>query len=257
MSETYNKALEISQGKLIAILEGDDFWPPDKLEMQIPVFNRPEVVLSWGNSASTNSSGKTEYFCNNNLKYKNKKQIIRKLLHRNFITACTAMCRKNALLKIGGFQQPQEVPLVDYPTWLELSLVGEFKSIDKVLGFWRRHPNQITEIMIEDMMLAYNRCANAFFQNLPQSIRNAIDLNESEMRKIYRYHNASFNYFFARINLSRHEWLDARKKFNKALHDGTPAIKAKAFFGILCSYSEIDMETIALLMCKLRSRDFY
>ncbi len=35
LSETYNKALDMSMGDLVAILEGDDAWPNFKLEEQV------------------------------------------------------------------------------------------------------------------------------------------------------------------------------------------------------------------------------
>ena len=38
LSETYNKALDMSKGDLIAILEGDDYWPSFKLEEQVKIF---------------------------------------------------------------------------------------------------------------------------------------------------------------------------------------------------------------------------
>ena len=48
LNETYNKALALANGELIAILEGDDFWPPDKLEVQVPFFLNTNVVLAFG-----------------------------------------------------------------------------------------------------------------------------------------------------------------------------------------------------------------
>jgi len=36
LNETYNTALKHSNGEIISILEGYDFWPPDKLEKQLP-----------------------------------------------------------------------------------------------------------------------------------------------------------------------------------------------------------------------------
>ncbi len=54
LNKTYNKALKISKGELVAILEGDDYWPLDKLEKQIKCFKDPEVVLSWGKCATIN-----------------------------------------------------------------------------------------------------------------------------------------------------------------------------------------------------------
>lgn len=35
LGEIYNKALSLSNGDFIAILEGDDFWPPEKLDYSI------------------------------------------------------------------------------------------------------------------------------------------------------------------------------------------------------------------------------
>lgn len=76
MGETYNKALQISQGELIAVLEGNDFWPADKLEKQFPAFERKEVVLSWGKAAVTNSRGKTLWIISKSLSwFKNRTRI--------------------------------------------------------------------------------------------------------------------------------------------------------------------------------------
>ena len=48
LGDTYNKALSLSGGEFLAILEGDDFWPADKLAYQIKLFDDPQVVLSHG-----------------------------------------------------------------------------------------------------------------------------------------------------------------------------------------------------------------
>jgi glycosyltransferase involved in cell wall biosynthesis len=46
LAETYNKALQLSEGQLIAILDGDDFWPNYKLERQVPLFKREDKLVS-------------------------------------------------------------------------------------------------------------------------------------------------------------------------------------------------------------------
>src|SRR5438132_8639305 len=35
LADAYNTALHETSGSLVAILEGDDFWPPDKLNLQL------------------------------------------------------------------------------------------------------------------------------------------------------------------------------------------------------------------------------
>lgn len=48
LAETYNHALRLSKGELVAILEGDDYWPANKLAIQVKDFDNPDVVLSFG-----------------------------------------------------------------------------------------------------------------------------------------------------------------------------------------------------------------
>jgi len=260
LKDTYNKALEISHGKLIAVLEGDDFWPPDKLEKQISAFNQPEVVLSWGKCIATNRLGKQLYACNNNLKTfdnRTREELIRELLFHNFIPACTVMCRKDALLSIGGFQQPEQVPYVDYPTWLQLSLIGKLKAVDEILGYWRQHENQVTAKMSHDIVMGGNRCAISFFQNLPQPLRDSCGVTLGEIQKNLMYNIAALYFHAGRVNLCERQWIEARMNFYKALQGGTSDLKTKAIVGLTCSYLGLDMEWIAKLMHKPSLDEFH
>ena len=44
-----NYALKKANGEFIAFLDVDDWWLPEKLEKQIPLFNDPDVGLVYGN----------------------------------------------------------------------------------------------------------------------------------------------------------------------------------------------------------------
>ncbi len=48
LPHTYNRALEFCNGELIAILEGDDAWPPEKLSSLVKAFDDKDVVLAYG-----------------------------------------------------------------------------------------------------------------------------------------------------------------------------------------------------------------
>lgn len=253
LDEIYNKALRLSKGELIAVLEGDDLWPSYKLEKQVSAFETPGVVLSWGKATVVNRTGKTLYTNPLSLRWfehRSKEEVLQRLLFQNFITACTAMCRKDALFAIGGFKQPQQVPYVDYPTWLELSLVGELKPVDEVLGFWRRHGDQISTTMKMEMANARNHCAISFYQRLPHSARTRLGLSLEELQNLHTHNVAAIYFNAGRINLLERRWIKARKNFGKALHEGTPSIKAMAFAGIVCSYLRLDMEWAALRIRK-------
>jgi glycosyltransferase involved in cell wall biosynthesis len=251
LKETYNKALSISQGELIAVLEGDDFWPPNKLEKQIPAFDKPDVVLSWGKVAYTNRDGKTLFIIPKNTKWfehRQRDEVLRKLLLHNFMTACTVMCRKEALLSIGGFQQPSQALFVDYPTWLDLSQVGEFIPVNEVMGFYRQHGNQISVIWRMEMIKVQYQCAISFFHRLPQSTKTCVGLSVQELDDAFLYNMAELNFYFGWRKLLGHQWNEARDNFGQAMHQGTPYVRVKAIAGIACSYLKLDMEWIALLM---------
>lgn len=155
LKETYNKALANSNGDIIAILEGDDFWPYYKLEKQILAFNDPEVVLSWGKADITNERNNIIGYRPKSiswLKKKSNQELYKYLFFGNFIPACTVMCRRSALIEIHGFKQCKKFPYVDHTTWLELGLTGKFLYVDKILGYWRHHETQISATMSLEMV---------------------------------------------------------------------------------------------------------
>src|SRR5918992_1991664 len=57
LSDTYNQALAQSRGELIAVLEGDDEWTPNKLSTQVPVFRDPRVVLCYADYDQITADG--------------------------------------------------------------------------------------------------------------------------------------------------------------------------------------------------------
>ena len=93
--EARNYALKKANGDFIAFLDVDDWWLPNKLEKQIPLFNDPDVGLVYGNL--------WRFF-----EKKNKKEIYRKkilptgmildeLLHDYVIGSPTYVIRKKSL----------------------------------------------------------------------------------------------------------------------------------------------------------------
>ncbi len=249
LSETYNKALNMSQGELIAVLEGDDFWPVWKLEKQITDLHE-QTVLSFGKAAVTNSAGIPLYITHKNFGWFKirREEKIRKLLLYNFIPACTALCRKNALLSIGGFQHKERVPYVDFPTWLQLSMVGEIQAVDEILGYWRKHDKQATELMALEMSKAHVRCSIDFIKNMPSEIKDAIHLTPDDLIKKFRYETFAYICHSGRMKLFCKDWINARKDFRKAMTNGNLPTRIIALIGLTCSYMRFDLEWGVKLM---------
>lgn len=253
LGETYNKALEMSKGELIAILEGDDFWPPEKLERQVPAFGRKGNVLSFGLAGVSNKNSKVICTIPANLGWFNAKGntrecILRRLLIHDFIPACTVMCRKDALLTIGGFKQPERTPYVDFPTWLELTLKGDLSFWEEVLGFWRTHERQTSFQLTETMTDAHIRCAINFWERLPYQTKKAIGMTDEEFQKECKNKDAMMHFSFGRLKLCRHEWKESRNDFAHAWRNGKRSTKYRALLGLSCSYLKTDLESIAEAM---------
>jgi len=155
LGAAYNMALARSSGSIVAVLEGDDSWPPDKLARQLNAFGDPDVVLAYGRAELIDSRGRTfaEYAWRprGRVGLNDPVGTILPLLARgNFIVAPTVMIRRSALDRIGGFWQPPSLPFVDHPTWMRLALEGRFAFIDAVVGRWRRHARQYSTSAVDE-----------------------------------------------------------------------------------------------------------
>jgi len=88
------------------------------------------------------------------------------------------MIRKDALLKVGGFIQPNYLHLTDFPTWCRLSLAGQFKAIPHPLGFWRRNIKSVTMANPVIISKEFIRYINEFTREYQSQIKELnIDVN--------------------------------------------------------------------------------
>lgn len=146
LAETYNTALDEARGDFIAILEGDDYWPQQKLEKQLPL-HKAGVLLTYGETLAVSKSGKPLHLLPKPpfTGAVDSVTFLRYLLCReSAIQPVSAICNANALRKIGGFHQ-DSFPAVDYPTFVRLAqLPGRFVFKPDLLGYWRQHGEQVT-----------------------------------------------------------------------------------------------------------------
>ncbi len=257
LSEAYNKALQLSRGEYIAILEGDDFWPQDKLEIQIRKFAGDDTVLSWGRAKNVDINGNLLGILPKEVKSflgLSREQVLGRLLLGNYMHSCTVICRKSALQSIGGFKQAEDMPYVDYPTWLELSMIGDFMPIDEVLGCYRRHDSQISSSMKSSMIKA-GLYSIEFFNSLPDEVKISLEnANKGVGKKLKRIEINSY-YYLGRAYLKEGNRSLAKENFLKAIYQGDRSLRAKAALGLFCSYGGIDLEKLAKIPDRRNAKD--
>jgi len=149
LGAAYAAGLAATEAPLVAILEGDDEWPPEKLARQVPFFDDPDVVLAYGSAHEIDDVGcvyATYRRRPRGTAAENRPigSILPHLLRQNFIVSATVVVRRQTLNNVGGFWQPTGIPYVDHPTWLRLALEGPFAYEPEIAGRWRRHSEQFT-----------------------------------------------------------------------------------------------------------------
>ena len=262
LGETYNFALSKSQGKYIAILEGDDLWEPEKLFRQINAMEKnPLVILCWGKVYSVKDDLSRVYEEHPSCKpsevnyYNNKPigSILNLLYFENYIPALTILARKENLVRAGGFIQNPGLPLIDLPTLLELSILGEFFFDKTILGKWRIYPNQITKTYPVEIIRGRYKAAKNSYVKLPVEIRNNFHFQEANIDK---YFTRILHIGYARsgrYKLIRKKFSDARKDYLHAIfYKGTINFswRLRAIIGFIFSLCQIDIEWLAKLLGK-------
>lgn len=248
LAEAYNLALAESNGDLVAILEGDDYWPPNKLEKQITSFERDDVVLSFGMAGWVNNDHKTiGLYPREMSQYSHwtQKELLSAFLKENFMTACTVMIRKSALAKIGGFKQIFDADYVDYPTWMELFSVGDVRPLEDVLGYWRRHENQTSIMKSISMAESSKKIALSYFRGLSPEKMELLNTTEEELLEARGLFLADVYFTEGRWQLLDEKWSKAQSSFLYAMFNGRATIRILSIVGLLFTVIHCNFEIIA------------
>lgn len=266
LDETYNFAFSQAGGELIAILEGDDFWAPHHLETLIPLFkNNATVVLAWSLVRAVTEDGRITEMCLprnwQNLAYQSSLTVPMLQCIEAQPIPCGVLIKRSALKEIGGFQalRLHNATVVDYSTFLHLSLKGDFACSHKVTAYWRFYSRSIS--FGYDAMRAseYVEYAQRFFRKH----HDKLSLSQKEIRKLYRaWHrikseaDAKAIIYQGRRALVERRWKDALSFFTKGLR----TTKSPLFIGICCLgiaavLCHKDLETAVKVASKLIGRE--
>jgi glycosyltransferase involved in cell wall biosynthesis len=123
-----------AKGTLLALLDQDDRWLPEKLAKQIPLFDQPNVVLTYTNAhivhEGTGRTGRTAFDRTPPI----RGRALPQLLFGNCITNASVVVRTETFRTAGGLStDPRFHRIQDYELWLRLARQDEFDFVAEPL----------------------------------------------------------------------------------------------------------------------------
>ncbi|NQV02785.1 MAG: glycosyltransferase [Bacteroidia bacterium] len=137
--EARNFALEKAHGEFIAFLDVDDWWEPEKLEKQVPLFADPGVGIVCGN-----------FWHVDEIKHTKKiwidwsvptGRVLNDLLSHYFVGLVTLMVRRSAIEQLEYPCDPRFHIMGDFDLVIRLAVSWKVDFISQPVAFYRWHGN--------------------------------------------------------------------------------------------------------------------
>lgn len=139
-----------AHGTLLALLDQDDRWLPEKLARQLPLFDEPNVVLAYTDAhivqEGQGRTGRTAFGHVAPI----RGHALSRLLLGNCITNASVVVRTEAYRAVGGLStDPAFHRIQDYELWLRLSRQGEFDFVPEPLVEHVRHRGSWSQAKVQ------------------------------------------------------------------------------------------------------------
>jgi glycosyltransferase involved in cell wall biosynthesis len=133
------RGIRESRGELIALLDADDAWTPDKLRRQVELFRRPEVGLTFTDKEMVDDDGRRLHpsfltYCKADPE---AGRPLDRLVRQNFVPAPTIMFRSS--LRDHVLPMPPEAACQDWWLAVKVTEIAEIDWIDAPLTRYRIH----------------------------------------------------------------------------------------------------------------------
>jgi len=136
-----NVALAEARGAFICFLDSDNYWPAEKLQQQITLFDEnPSVDVIYGDIITVDEDGREHTRLNMT---RHSGHIAKWMLRDNCVSMNTAMARRECFDQMGGMSGQRRVA-DDYDLWLKFSARYQFLYVPKFWAFYRVMDDQIS-----------------------------------------------------------------------------------------------------------------
>ena len=141
-----NAGMREARGELIAFQDSDDVWVEDKLKSQLPDFDNPQVVLSYGNCdyITADSQIEPEKTAIDNAIPPQGYAFMQKISRMAAPTPTpSVIIRRSVMDEIGLFNEKLRIA-TDTDYFIRIATLGDYSYCDKVLVHMRRDGSNIS-----------------------------------------------------------------------------------------------------------------
>ena len=137
-----NSAVRQARGELIAFIDSDDAWLPDRLASQVPLMRREEVGLVFGDATHVvgGQGGKMSCF---RAAPPQRGRAATGMVRCNFVPTITVLVRRRCLDEIGGFTETMPLS-ADYLAWFRIALHHELDYVDRPVAHYTVRPGSLS-----------------------------------------------------------------------------------------------------------------
>jgi len=136
VSAARNLGISMAQGELIAFLDSDDKWLPEKLEKQVALFEANETVgLVFTENYFFNEQGISEFTANKKSRLMHG-NIVRNIFLNSYVVTSTVMVRRSIFDHVGMFEEELSVA-EDDNMWMRIGIKYGIALLDEKLVQYR------------------------------------------------------------------------------------------------------------------------
>lgn len=139
-----NRGIEATSAPLIAFLDADDWFAPEKLEKQVDLLHELDAPACCSDAAVVREG------VDHGSKNRNRKVppalAIDHLLADNPVICSTVLAQREAIRAAGGFDEdPALISTEDFDLWLRLARQGPLAYQDLILAYYRLHASSLSD----------------------------------------------------------------------------------------------------------------
>lgn len=143
-----NNGIRHSSGEIIAFLDADDVWLPEKLASQLPLFDNQNVGVVFGNVYFLNEGKLQEKTYFDLYKPYRGSNLFIPLFAQDFIPMLSVLVRRPILDQVGLFDESIR-NVEDYDLWMKIAMKTEFDYVQEPVAAYRISSTQISKNFIQ------------------------------------------------------------------------------------------------------------